>query len=58
MTVATLCISLAYPPAARPGGSVRTLSDPDAVLEAMIEWTRRYGDVPTMADWDPVRPGG
>jgi hypothetical protein len=31
------------------------ISDPDAVLEAMIEWTRRYGDVPTMADWDPVR---
>jgi hypothetical protein len=21
----------------------------------MIEWTRRYGDVPTMADWDPHR---
>jgi hypothetical protein len=31
------------------------LSDPMAVLEAMVEWTRRYGDVPTMADWDPVR---
>jgi hypothetical protein len=31
------------------------LSDPRAVLEAMVEWTRRYGDVPTMADWDPVR---
>ena len=29
------------------------LSGPEAVLEAMIEWTRRYGDVPTMADWDP-----
>jgi hypothetical protein len=31
------------------------LADPGAVLEAMREWTRRYGDVPTMADWDPAR---
>lgn len=22
---------------------------------ALVEWTRRYGDVPTMADWDPQR---
>ena len=22
---------------------------------AIVEWTRRYGDVPSMADWDPVR---
>ena len=21
----------------------------------MLEWTRRYGDVPVMADWDPAR---
>jgi hypothetical protein len=25
------------------------------ILDAMIEWTRRYGDIPTMADWDPTR---
>ena len=31
------------------------LSDPSAVLDAIVEWTRRYGDVPTMADWDPAR---
>jgi hypothetical protein len=31
------------------------LSGPEAVLIAMIEWTRRYGDVPTMADWDTAR---
>lgn len=31
------------------------LTEPEAVLEAIIEWTRRYGDVPAMADWDPVR---
>ena len=31
------------------------LSGPSAITDAMIEWTRRYGDVPTMADWDPAR---
>jgi hypothetical protein len=31
------------------------LSGPEAVLTALIEWTRRYGDVPTMADWDTAR---
>jgi hypothetical protein len=31
------------------------LADPRSVLEAILEWTRRYGDVPAMADWDPVR---
>jgi hypothetical protein len=31
------------------------LADPSAVLDAIVEWTRRYGDVPAMADWDPVR---
>jgi hypothetical protein len=31
------------------------LSGPEAIIVAMIEWTRRYGDIPTMADWDPHR---
>ena len=31
------------------------LSGPEAITDAMVEWTRRYGDVPAMADWDPVR---
>jgi hypothetical protein len=31
------------------------LAGSSAILEAIVEWTRRYGDVPTMADWDPVR---
>ena len=31
------------------------LIGPEAVVEAIVEWTRRYGDVPAMADWDPVR---
>jgi hypothetical protein len=42
--------------ARRPPSRLRAnLSDPAAVLEAIVEWTRLYGDVPTMADWDPVR---
>jgi hypothetical protein len=31
------------------------LSGPEAIITAFLEWTRRYGDVPTMADWDPSR---
>lgn len=31
------------------------LTSPEAILDALAEWTRRYGDVPTMADWDPHR---
>jgi hypothetical protein len=31
------------------------LTGPEAIVEAIVEWTRRYGDIPTMADWDPVR---
>jgi hypothetical protein len=31
------------------------LSGPHAIVDAMTEWTRRYGDVPTYADWDPAR---
>jgi hypothetical protein len=35
---------------------IRThLSGPEAVLVAIREWVRRYGDIPTLADWDPVR---
>ena len=31
------------------------LASPEAVLEAIREWKRRYGDLPVMADWDPSR---
>jgi hypothetical protein len=31
------------------------LTGPEAILDAIVEWTRRYGEVPSMADWDPVR---
>src|SRR4051812_6758301 len=31
------------------------LTGPEAILDGIVEWTRRYGEVPTMADWDPVR---
>ena len=31
------------------------LSGPAAILDAFVAWTKRYGDLPTMADWDPAR---
>jgi hypothetical protein len=31
------------------------LAGPESILEAIREWVRRYGDVPSLADWDPGR---
>jgi hypothetical protein len=31
------------------------LTGPDEVLRAIRAWTRRYGDLPVQADWDPAR---
>jgi hypothetical protein len=42
-------------PRPAPSRQRANLSGPEAITAALIEWTRRYGDVPTMADWDPVR---
>jgi hypothetical protein len=42
-------------PRRAPGRLRPNLTGPDAIIEAIVEWTRRYGDVPAMADWDPVR---
>jgi hypothetical protein len=42
-------------PRPAPSRQRANLSGPEAITAAMIEWTRRYGDVPTMADWDPGR---
>jgi hypothetical protein len=42
-------------PRPAPSRQRTNLSGPAAITDAMIEWTRRFGDVPTMADWDPVR---
>jgi hypothetical protein len=42
-------------PRQAPSRQVANLAGSSAVLDAMVEWTRRYGDVPTMADWDPYR---
>jgi hypothetical protein len=39
----------------RPSRVAATLAGPEAIFAALIEWTRRYGDVPTQADWDPPR---
>src|SRR5206468_3426399 len=41
--------------AARSSRLRANLSDLSAILEAIVEWTRRYGDVPAMVDWDPAR---
>jgi hypothetical protein len=40
---------------ARPSRVAARLAGPEAILAALVEWTRRYGDVPTLADWDPHR---
>jgi hypothetical protein len=42
-------------PRQSPSRLTAKLAGPSAVLDAMVEWTRRYGDLPTMADWDPYR---
>lgn len=38
-----------------PSRTAANFTGPEAILDALIEWTRRYGDVPTMADWDTAR---
>jgi hypothetical protein len=42
-------------PRPAPSRTRPNLSGPQAIVDAMTEWTRRYGDVPTYADWDPAR---
>lgn len=43
-------------PGRRPPSRVAAnLSGPDAVVTAIRQWVRRYGAVPTLADWDPAR---
>ena len=43
------------PPRQGPRRVKRHLTGPEQVLAAIVEWTRRYGEPPTQADWDPVR---
>ncbi|MGA2928712.1 MAG: hypothetical protein ABSG43_22530 [Solirubrobacteraceae bacterium] len=33
----------------------RHLTGPEQVIAAIVEWTKRYGEPPAQADWDPVR---
>lgn len=33
----------------------RHLAGPEQVIGAIVEWTKRYGEPPTQADWDTVR---
>jgi hypothetical protein len=42
-------------PRRSPSRRTANLTGPEAILDALVQWTRRYGDVPTMADWDPHR---
>jgi hypothetical protein len=42
-------------PRRSPSRIAANLAGPEAILTALVEWTRRYGDVPAMADWDPHR---
>jgi hypothetical protein len=42
-------------PRPAPSRNRPNLTGPQAILDAMIEWTARYGDIPTMADWDTAR---
>jgi hypothetical protein len=37
------------------GPPKRRLTGPDQVVAAIVEWTRRYGEPPTQADWDTSR---
>lgn len=42
-------------PRPAPSRTRPNLSGSEAIVDALVEWTRRYGDIPTMADWDPTR---
>lgn len=39
----------------RPGSRKANIAGPDAVLDAIREWTRRFGDPPRQTDLDPFR---
>jgi hypothetical protein len=41
-------------PPLRRGTRART-NGPEEIVRAIREWTRRYGEPPTQADWDPYR---
>lgn len=53
LTAALEAAGLAGRPA--PNRTAANLSSPSAILEAIRSWARRYGEVPTLADWDPAR---
>jgi hypothetical protein len=42
-------------PGRRPSRLKPKLSGPEQILVAIREWTSRYGEPPTLADWDGVR---
>jgi hypothetical protein len=44
-----------YVPRPAPNRVRPNLAGPEGILDAIREWVRRFGDVPSMADWDPAR---
>jgi hypothetical protein len=38
-----------------PARTAANLTGPEAILDAIRQWVRRYGAVPALADWDPAR---
>jgi hypothetical protein len=44
-----------FEPNAGTGPPKRPLTGPDQVVAEIVEWTRRYGDPPSQADWDTAR---
>jgi hypothetical protein len=52
----TAALTAAGLPARRaPARTAANLTGPEAILDAMQQWVRRYGAVPALADWDPSR---
>jgi hypothetical protein len=54
-TLGAAIAAAGFRPPRRPSRTRPKLLGPDEILEAIREWTRRYGEPPTMADWEPSR---
>jgi hypothetical protein len=54
-TLGAAVAAAGFRPRPSPSRIRRKLLGPEEILDAIREWTRRYGDPPTMADWEPSR---
>jgi hypothetical protein len=54
-TLGAAVAAAGLPPRRGPCRIRRKLLGPEEILNAIREWTGRYGEPPTMADWDPSR---